>query len=353
MTTQLEMPHISSPAKAETSPVAAMLQLLFGKHIMYSISAVARLGVADYMSSAPRSVSEIAAKTGAHAGSLYRIMRMLASVGVFEEFPGKEFSLTAMGEVLKTSCPNSLRYLAIAWGDEWSCRGFENFTYCLQTGKDGVTKAYGKHIFDHFPEVPEQAETFHHAMINMSLIAGEAALKAYDFSGINRLADVGGGHGMLLASILKSYPQMQGVLYDLPEVIAGAEAKGHFSGIEHQVDYESGSFFEHVPENCDAYILKHIIHDWDDESCRKILSFIREQLPPEGRVLLLEMIVPDSPEPAPAKMLDIEMLVLTSGGKERTVAEFRELLLSAGLYLHRVVSTESAMCLLEARAYPA
>ncbi len=351
MTISPAQPEISNTNFKPTEPASseALFQLLFGKHITYSLSAVARLGVADHMSAAPVAIENLAAATGAHAPSLYRVMRMLAGVGVFNESAGKQFSLTAMGEQLKTDTPGSLRYLAICFGDEWSTRGFENLTHAVCTGEDGVTKAYGKHVFEVLADLPEAANRFQQAMVNVSGMAGEAVLESYAFFGVDRIADIGGGHGGLLASIMRQYPQMQGVLFDLPEVVAGAYDAGQFDGLENRIQVESGSFFERVPGGCDAYLLKHILHDWSDNHCRRILSLIREQLPENGRVVACELIVPDEPGPAPAKVLDIEMLALTVGGRERTVDEFRELFLSAGLRLARVVRTKTAFCVLEAR----
>ena len=189
--------------------------------------------------------------------------------------------------------------------------------------------------------------TFQRAMSNFSVVAAQAILDTYDFTGIRRLADVGGGQGVLLASILKRYPQMQVILYDLPEVVDGVP-QDRFAGCGGRVSIESGSFFERVPAGCDACVMKHIIHDWNDDHCRPILSLMREQLPPNGRVLICEMVIGDDPGPAPAKMLDIEMLVMTVGGKERSTEEFRDLFASAGLRLSRIVPTTSAVCIVEA-----
>jgi hypothetical protein len=345
----LEMETRVNANAASPSPLEVMMPLMFGKQITYSLSALARLGVADHMNGVPVGVEELAEKVNAHSPSLYRVMRMLASVGVFQETSGKQFTLTPAGELLKTDVPGSLRYLAIMWGDEWSTRAFAYLTDCVRTGGDGVTKAYGKSAFELFNELPEQAENFHRAMTGFSGTEAAALLETYDFTGIRRLADVGGGHGKLLASILNRYPQIEGVLFDLPETIAGAPGNNHFAGCETRIKVEWGSFFDRVPAGCDAYILKHIIHDWSDEHCRKILSLIREQLPSDGRVLLCEMVVPDDPGPAPAKMLDIEMLALTIGGKERTAGEFSDLFASAGLRLTQILRTKAPMCVIEAR----
>ena len=332
--------------KEAVPPQRAMMQLMFGKQLTASIAAIARLGIADHMGSDPLPVEALAAKSGAHAPSLYRVMRMLASLGVFRQ-EGRKFALTPVGELLRTDAPTSLRHMAMMLGDEWSIKAYAHMADCVRTGGDGITMAYGKQIFEYFAEHPEQAETFQKAMTNGSVIAAESVLKAYDFSGIERLADVGGGHGLLIATILERYPDMRGVLFDLPEVVAGVP-KGRLAECDGRLEVEAGSFFERVPKGCDAYLMKHIIHDWSDEHCRTILKLIRERLPKHGRVLLCELVVGDDPGPTPAKMLDIEMLVITVGGKERTRSEFADLFASAGLKLNRVVETPTPTCVIEA-----
>lgn len=329
------------------NPQILMTQLLFGKQLTYCLSGVARLGVADHMKATPMAVEEIAAKTGAHAPSLYRVMRALAGVGVFREEPGRRFALTPAGELLKSDAPGSLRPFAMMFGDQWTTRAYEHFADCLRTGQDGVSQAYGKHVFDLLAERPEQLATFQAAMTSGSTMAGKAITAAYDFSGIERLADVGGGHGALLAAILQRYPDMQGVLFDREEIVAGVP-KDRLAGCEGRIEIESGSFFERVPDGCDAYIMKHIIHDWGDEQCRTILELMRAKLPKDGKVLVCDMVVSGDPGPTPAKLLDIEMLVMTVGGKERTEAEFAELFASAGLRLNRIVPTERPICVVEA-----
>jgi|RhiMetdeSRZDD1v2_1073273.scaffolds.fasta_scaffold568386_1 O-methyltransferase len=328
-------------------PQLLLGRLLFGKQMTYCLSGVARLGVADHMNATPMPVDEIARKTGAHAPSLYRVMRMLASMGVFREEEGKRFALTPAGELLKSDAAGTMRYFAMMFGDEWTTRAYEHFMDCLLTGKDGVSKAYGRHVFDVLAERPQQLDTFQAAMTSSSAMDGKAITGAYDFSGIKRLADVGGGHGALLASILQRYPQLQGVLFDRTEIVEGLP-KDRFAGCQGRISIESGSFFERVPDGCDAYIMKHIIHDWSDEHCRTILKLMRAKLPAEGRVLVCDMVVSDEAGPTPAKMLDIEMLVMTVGGKERTKDEFAELFASSGLRLSRIVPTDRPICVIEA-----
>ena len=324
-----------------------MMQLLFGKQLTYALSGVARLGIADHMSGEPQTVEAIAAKAGAHAPSLYRVMRMLASFGVFKEGPQRHFALTPLGDLLKTGAPGSLRYMAMMFGEEFSTRAYEHIGDCLRGGGDGVTEAYGKSIWEVLAERPEQCETFQRAMTDSTSVAADAIVEAYDFSSIQRLADVGGGHGLLLAAILRANPKLQGVLFDRPEVVAHVP-KQQFTGCDGRITTEAGSFFERVPDGCDAYLLKHIIHDWSDEHCRTILSLMRDKLPKHGRVLVCEMVVSDEPGPTPAKLLDIEMLVMTVGGKERTPEEFGELFAASGLRLNRIVPTGRPIAVIEA-----
>jgi O-methyltransferase domain len=332
---------------AQQQPSLALMQLLFGKQLTFSLSGVARLGVADHMDRTSRPVDEIAAKVGAHAPSLYRVMRMLASFGVFREEPPRRFALTPIGALLKTDAPESMRYTAMMFGDEFATRAYEHIATCLRTGTDGVSEAYGKPVWEVLAERPSQCETFQNAMTASSGRVAQAVVEAYDFSGIKRLADVGGGHGLLLASILSAYPDMHGVLFDRPEVIASVPEE-RFAGCEDRVALEAGSFFERVPEGCDAYLMKHIIHDWSDAHCRTILNLMRAKLPPHGRVLLCELVVTGEPGPTPAKLLDIEMLVVTEGGKERSPEEFATLFAASGFRLNRIVPTARPICVIEA-----
>jgi hypothetical protein len=245
-----------------------------------------------------------------------------------------------------------MRDMAIMFSDPWQLRSYAQMDECIRTGADGVTLAFGKHVFDLFHDIPDHAANFHRAMTSFSGAAAAALLEVADFSRFRRLADCGGGHGLLLSRILEKFSSLHGVLFDLPEVVSGAPAAGHFRNSEDRVAFESGSFFERIPDGCDAYIMKHIVQDWDDESCRRILSLMRAQLvktaPGMGRVWLCEMVAPEAGGPSPAIMLDIEMLVCTRGGKERTAAEFAQLFKSAGLRLVSIAPTHSPVCLIEA-----
>ncbi len=337
-----------TPREVSVPPQAILMRLLFGKQLTASLGALARLGVADHMSDDPQPVEDLAAKVGADAGSLYRVMRMLAAFDVFREEKGRRFALAPVGKVLQTDAPGSMRYTAMMLGDDWAIQAYAHIADSIRTGGDAFTAAFGKQVFEWFADHPEKAETFQRAMTNGSANAAQAILSAYEFSGIKRMADIGGGHGLLLASILKRYPSMQGVLFDLPEVVASVPPS-RFEECGGRLSVEAGSFFEHVPQGCDAYMMKHILHDWSDEHCRTILRLVREQLPRDGRLLVYELVLSDNPGPTPAKMLDIEMLVMTVGGRERTPEEFANLFASAGLRLERVVTTPGPICVVEGR----
>jgi hypothetical protein len=342
---------VANPSSS-APPDALVLQLLFSKMVFFSLSAVARLGIADHVTGTARDIEDIARDSATHTDSLYRVLRMLVSFGIFAEGPDRHFSLNPAAELLQSGHPRSLRDMAIMFADPWQLRSYARMDECLRTGTDGVTLEFGKHAFELFHDIPDEAANFHRAMTSISGMAIAPVLNVADFSGFRRLADCGGGHGLLLSRILAKFNGLHGVLYDLPEVVAGAPDAGHFHDVAGRATFEGGSFFERVPEGCDAYLMKHIVHDWDDESCRRILSLMREQLvktaPETGRVFVVEMVVPDGHEPAPAKMLDIEMLVCTRGGRERTASEFARLFASAGLSLVGIVPTHSPVCLLEA-----
>ena len=339
----------ATPNPRTVRPDEAIVQLLFGKHIAYAVSAMARLGVADHMDDYPVDVETVARKVGAQADGLYRVMRVLAGAGVVEQTSGRSFRLTPVGQALKTDAPVCMRHTAMQMGDPWSTRPWEHFTDTIRTGVDGVTQAFGKNAFELLAEEPEQADHFNQSMSAYSAAMINAIAAGYDFSAIRRLADVGGGHGKLLSAILERNPQMKGVVYDLPEVVAGAVGQEHLAACGDRIIFEGGSFFERVPSGCDAYMMKFVMHDWSDEHCKAILRNIRRQMPENGRVLVIEQIVASTPELSFAKLLDLEMLALTVGGRERTEAEFAQLFACAGLKLTRVCPTQSPLCVLELR----
>jgi SAM-dependent methyltransferase len=336
----------AAPARTLTGqpPEAVLMQLLGGFAISQSLYVAARLGVADLLKDGPKSAEELAEATGTQALPLYRVLRLLATTGVFTEETGGSFRLGPLGGAL-VSGPGSMRAMALHLCEGPSWRAWGELLHSVRTGETAFAHANGKEVFPYYAEHPESSEPFNQAMTEMSALVVDAVVRAYDFSGFEKIVDVGGGHGHLLANILKATPGARGLVYDQPEVVEGARAAVEELG--GRLEIEGGDFFERVPEGGDAYLLKHIIHDWDEERALAILGHIRRAMKDDGRVLLVEWVVPEGDEPSMAKLGDVHMMVMT-GGRERTEAEYAALFERAGFRLTRVVSTESQMSVIEA-----
>lgn len=323
-----------------------MLQLASGYFVSQSLHAAARLGVADYLTGGPRSTQELAERTGADEPSLYRLLRALASLGVFRETEPRTFELTPLAELLREGVPGSMRSAVIMLGDPEHYRAWGELEHSIQTGEPAFDHAFGMGVFEYFERHPQSAAVFDQAMTDLTDAEGIAA--AYDFSEVRTVVDIAGGHGSLLAAVLRLHPQLHGVLFDLPHVIQRAKERGFLGGeLAERARLESGSFFEAVPAGGDVYMMKHIIHDWDDEHCVRILESCRRVLPAAGRLLVLDTVVPAGNDPHPSKLMDLNMLVMTHGGRERTEEEFRALFSRAGFRLTRIVPTRSSTCYVE------
>jgi len=329
----------------ELPPPARMLHLITGFFVTQAVYAAAKLGIADLLKAGPKDADELAKATGAHAPSLYRILRALASVGVFSEDAQKRFSSTPVGECLQAG---KMKEFAVFMGEPWHWRVYEETLHSVMTGKQAFDKVYGVPPFEWLTKNPGPAASFDAAMTSFTTSIIPAIIEAAPLQGIRTLIDVGGGHGALIRAILKANPSMNGAVYDMPSVVAGAKGPIAADKLEGRCRAEGGDFFASVPA-ADAYILKHIIHDWNDERARTILRNCRKSLAPGGRVLLVEGVVPPGDAPSFDKLLDLEMLLIP-GGKERTEAEFRALFESADLRLTRVIPTRSPVFILEAMA---
>lgn len=326
-------------------PAAQLMEMIFGYALSRSISTAAQFGIADQLKDGPKSSDELAAALGLHAGSLYRMMRALVGAGVFSEDADRRFSLTPLSEPLLSDKPESLRAFATFMADDVNFTTWAKLPYSIQTGQRAFDHVYGEFYFDWLGKHPADAKTFNNAMTSMSLGAGAAVLAGYDFTGINKLVDVGGGHGLLLASVLQQYPQMKGVLFDAPAVVAEAEAL-RAPGLAERAEAIGGSFFETVPAGGDAYILKHIIHDWSDDECVTILNHCHAAMADNGKVLVAEMVLPEPNAPGVSKFLDLVMLQFMTG-RERTAEEYRALLDRAGFEMTRIVPTPSPYSVIE------
>ena len=322
-----------------------LLQMGTGYWVSMSIHVAAKLGIADLLAAGPRPVAEMARATGTHAFSLYRLLRALSSVGIFAETGDQTFGLTPLAEFLRTDHPKSMRSAAIMTGEE-HFRAWADLEYSIRTGKPAYDHVHGKPVFDHISENPRAAKIFDEAMVAVHGSETPAMLAAYDFTGIGTLADVGGGNGSLLTATLIRYPALRGMLYDLPHVVERAKPLLAQAGVGDRCTTIGGSFFESIPPGADAYLMRHIIHDWDDEKAKTILRNIRKAISPTGRLLLIETVIPTGNEPGFAKLLDLNMLVVP-GGQERTAAEYRALYEATGFKLNRIVPTAGGIDVIE------
>lgn len=343
-------PESTRFAPPEAQAAQLLMQVGTGYILSAALYAAAKLDVADRLASGARSAASLADEAGVLEDPLYRVLRALASVGIFEEHEHRRFSNTPASEMLRTGVRGSLRRMAEFISEPFHFRSYAELLYSLHTGKPAAEKVAGEPLFEYFPKHPELGELFNDAMTNFSASLVPAMLEAYDFSGISTLVDIAGGHGMLLTSILQRYPSLHGILFDLEHVIAGAAPKIAASGVGSRCQAVAGDFFTGVPVGGDAYVMKHIIHDWNDERATRILENVHRALAgvKNGRVLLLEGVVQPPNAADFSKILDLEML-LFPGGRERTSEEFATLLEGAGFTLTRIVATGSPICVIEGR----
>lgn len=333
--------------RSTVPPSVALLEMATGAWTTQTMYVAAKLGVADQLASAPASAADIAPRVGADPDALYRLMRALASKGLLRHRRNDTFALTRVGQTLRSDAPGSMRDMVLFIGHQARWEDWGSLLHSVQTGEPSVLKLRGMPYWDYLETNPELAQVFNDAMTATSGMTNEIALSAYDFSDFKLIVDVGGGQGLLLSTILHRAPDARGLLYDLPAVVAGSEPVLSGAGVADRCTAEGGSFFERVPEGGDAYVMKNIIHDWDDESSSTILRNIRTAIAPGGKLLLLEMVLPQRTRSFIGYQLDLEMLV-TVGGRERTRADYADLLSRAGFRLERVVGTVTPLSIVEA-----
>jgi hypothetical protein len=322
----------------QTSPeqLDVLQALLGGYRVSQAMYVAVTLGIPDLLAGGPRDSDDLARATGAQAGALSRVLRLLAGVGLFEEVAPRRFALTALGSGLRADAVGTMRPTVLMQLDTAKWAAWGHLLYAVQTGEIAFEHLYGKRYFDYLAERPDEMAIFQQAMTTNTARSGEDIVRGYDFSGIRRLVDVGGGQGLLLATILKAHPEMRGVLYDRAGVVAGASAVLEAAGVAERCEVVAGDFFSSVPEG-DACILRQIIHDWNDADAGRILTNCRRALGGAGKVLVVERaIAADAREALPVLQLDLHMLVM-HGGRQRTDDEYRALFDSAGLQMTRVV----------------
>lgn len=330
------------------SPAGQLMHLISGYWTTQALCVAAELGLADLIGRQGKSVDAIAAACGAHPQSLHRLLRALASVGVFKEVAPQQFALTPMAVLLKSDVPGNLRAFARFQADDWHWRSWGRLLSSVRSGRPATIDALGEaNCFDYLARHRESARLFDEAMTGYASRAHAAVVDVYDFSACRMIVDVGGGQGTLLAQILAKHSLAHGILFDLPEVVSNASATFERFGITDRCRAIGGDFFNVVPAGGDAYLLSTVIHDWDDERAGAILRRTGAAMQPHGRVLIVENVIPADDTPHPGKFIDLEMLVI-AGGQERTEAQYEALLRRAGLRLTRVVPTAAQVSIVEA-----
>jgi hypothetical protein len=329
-------------------PALPVFQVAVGYIASASLYVASALNVADHLAAGPKDVSELARLTGSNEDALFRTLRLLTSVGIFAEAGPRGFALNPSAELLRKDVPGSLRGIAAFLPDPFHFKVYADLMDSVMTGKPAVDVTFGMPVFEYLAKNPDYSKVFNEAMTALSAPVIGAALEAYDFGGIGLLVDVAGGHGEVLMSILKKYPKLRGVLTDVGHVIDGAKPRIASAGLADRCQAVPCDFFASVPEGGDAYIMKHIIHDWDDARATVILRNIGKAMGAKrGKVILLDSVIAAGAAPDFGKFIDIEMLALP-GGKERSADEFRALFAGAGFELTRIVPTKSPLSVVEA-----
>jgi hypothetical protein len=330
----------------QVAPPIAVLQLATGRWVAQIIGVAAELGLADEIQSGPKAAQEIAAAKGLHPDPLYRLLRALASVGIFAEQEDGRFRQTPMSDALRSDVPYSMRGVARLTNRQWMARGWMELERGVRSNVSAFELAHGMQAFDYASQYPEEMEIFADAMDGYAALVSAAVLEAYDFSSIRTLAEIGGT--LLLTSVLVKYPAMRGILFDLPEVVESVSSFLRNYGVEDRVELKGGDLFEAIPEGADAYLLQNILHWRSDEDCLRIMKTVHAAARPGAQLLLVEAIVEAPNEPQFAKTLDIALLVLSHGGKERTRAEWNKLLSAAGFRVSGIIPTASFASVIEA-----
>jgi hypothetical protein len=342
--------HLNRLHQRLVPPHAAMMDLIMGAWISQAITAAADLGVADALAKRPLLADELAAAVKADPDAVGRLLRALISRGIFRQRRDGCYELTPLADTLRSDAEVSMAAMARFVGAPQHREHWSHLVDAVRTGRAVIPELRGKPVFEYLADEPALAEIFNHAMTSASELSIAPVTAAYDFSPYPTIVDVGGGRGRLLAAILAATPAARGVLFDLPQVVAGAPTLLRKHRARDRVRIVEGSFFERVPENGDAYVLKNVIHDWPDDDAVQILRNVRAAASAGKTILLVELVIPKHNRDFPGKWTDLEMLI-GAAARERSATEYGRLLNHAGFHLSRVVETASPFSIVEATAW--
>ena len=339
---------MSSPEAARgAQPAQVILHMLNGEWIAQAIAVAATLGIADLLADGPKNAEQLASAASTHADSLYRLLRALSSVGVFAETDDGRFTLTPLAECLRSDAGNSMRNMARMRALPFVRQSWSELLQSVRTGESGMKQVYGTvNPFGYLSEHPEDAKVFDDAMTEISRNVGPAVAEAYDFGRFRKIVDAGGGHGMLLTTILRRHAGPRGIVFDLPHVVRGASTAIEAAGLADRCEAVPGDIFESMPSGANAYVMKAIIHGFDEERASLILKNIRRAIASDGRLLLIEHVVPAGNEPSLGKLADLQMLVM-AGGRERTRREFEDIFAKGGFRLAAIHPTAAPQSIVE------
>jgi hypothetical protein len=339
------MSEESSREAGDSSP-AKVLQLIFGGMVSQALHVAAKLGIADLVASTPQTIDELAQATKTDAGSLRRLILYLASIGIFAEDAEGKYRQTPMSDTLRSDNPRSFRGLSVLFGSDFMWRSLGELSAAVASGHSGFEQAFGTTYFEYLAKHADAAAIFNAGMTSLSSVDVSEVIRLYDFSKFERLVDVGGGQGALLHGILAANPNLRGVLMDLPSVVEGASVL-RTGPVADRCEIVGGDFFQAVPAGGDAYLMRVVIHDWNDADALRILKNCQRAIRPDGKLILIDSVLKPSNQPDPGRFNDLVMLAVAPGGKERTEPEFRKLLSEAGFVLNRIIPGSGLTAIIE------
>lgn len=331
---------------SQSSITSSLRELIMGFRATQIISVAAKLNLAEYLKNGPKTAEQLSEIIHTNPRGLHRLLRALTSLGIFEETKDGSFCTTPSAELLRDDTPGSLRSLAVLYGEEWLWQAYSELSYSVESGSPAFDFVHGQSLYVYLQQHPIAGAIFQKAMSDYSNSEASAIIQAYNFSTARMIIDIGGGHGAFLSAVLKANPNLSGTVFDLPSVIEKSITDLPSASKDLRISYFPGDFFNCVPAGGDTYMLKSVLHNWDNTACIEILKNCGKVMTQQDRILVLERVILSGNEKSEAKLFDINMLVVT-GGQERTKEEYKKLFNAAGFTLTRIIPTQSPVSIIE------